>query len=85
MVTWIGATLYFSITSPTISEDTSKYTTPIPPSFDTQTMEQVGSRISVPIDLSETAEYILPPNTEIQESTISAEVEESSNQIEEPI
>lgn len=76
VATWMASTLYYSLTSSTVPEDTSMYATPIAPTFDTQTMEQVSNRLSVPVDLSSTIEYT-PLETEILESSLSADLDEA--------
>ena len=85
VATWIASTLYYSITNPTVTEDISAHTTPISPSFDTEIMDQVGNRIQVQVDLSDTAEYIIPPEDEISESTSSADIEAAPSPTPSPI
>ncbi|HRN95971.1 MAG TPA: hypothetical protein PLD54_00825, partial [Candidatus Levybacteria bacterium] len=44
--------------------DTNKYTTPIDPTFDLETLGQLGSRIQVPVDLSLEGDYLTDPSEE---------------------
>ncbi len=65
VVTWIAAVIYFNVTTSTIPEDTNVHSIPIEPTFDRETLNQLESRVDVPVDLSLTAEYLpLPESTE---------------------
>lgn len=75
VATWMASALYYSITNPTVPDNISAHTTPISPSFDVQTMEQVSNRLSVPVDLTNTVEYT-PLENETTESTTGAELDE---------
>lgn len=84
VITWIAATIYFSITDSTIPQDTNLYSTPIDPTFDTETLSALGNRVSVPVDLSLSPEYITLPDGESNEATSEARLD-NSTQIEEEI
>lgn len=97
VATWIFSNVWHSLVTPTIAEDTSQYSTPITPMFDTQTLEQLGSRILVPVDFSQKGDYITdprgqrtgtpsaeitdPPEPDIQQPDQEDEVEESPDQV----
>lgn len=53
VVSWIILTVYHNISSSTISKDTTARITPIPPSFDRETIEKLKVKKVVPADLSE--------------------------------
>lgn len=61
VVTWIASSVYYRIVTPTTPQDTNQYTTPITPSFDMDTLSQLGQRIQVPINLSEQGDYLTDP------------------------
>jgi hypothetical protein len=81
VVTWIASSVYYRIVTPTTPQDTNQYTTPITPTFDIDTLSQLGARVQVPVDLSEQGNYLsdpLKPNS----GSSSAELTEEEDRIE---
>lgn len=64
---WIGLSIHHEVTTSTISSDTSIIITPIPPSFDRETIEAIKTKKIIKADLTE---QIIEPET--SEATVSA-------------
>lgn len=71
--TWVASNVWYSLVTPTTPEDTNAYSTPITPNFDAQTLEQLGNRIEVPVDLSQSGDYVSNPGRQ-ETSTPSADI-----------
>jgi hypothetical protein len=70
VVIWIASSIYYGLTTSTIPEDTRRYSTPITPTFDTETLSQIGTRIEVPVNLSTKGRY-LSEDSEDQDASAS--------------
>ncbi|HVT01453.1 MAG TPA: hypothetical protein VHE53_04445 [Patescibacteria group bacterium] len=52
VISWIAFSVYHSTVTSTIAPDTAIIITPIPPSFDRETIEKLKNKKVVPVDLS---------------------------------
>jgi hypothetical protein len=75
VLTWIGTSIYYSLSTSTTPVDTSKYSTPIAPAFDMTLLDSLSTRTTIPVDFSQKGIYTSSPDasesaavTPIQES-----------------
>ncbi len=68
VVMWVASSVYYALITPTVPEDTNKYSTPIDKSFDDKTLQKLSGRVKVPIDLSSQGSYVNKPSEENEAS-----------------
>lgn len=82
---WIIITVILSLSKSTIPEDTNAYSAPIEPTFDSETLNELGKRVAVPVDLSLSPDYLALPDSGSGEATPEAELNNSSLDINEDV